>query len=400
MVGSNARCISAADQNSDGLIDLALLLDDRICLLTQNTSGTFDAPQYLPAQWAYALVQGDVTGDGQVDFVYSVATNQPDSVIGVYSAAAATVYPAYDYAEPILVVDVDGDGLNDVVTAHSGYESLTVFHQAPDGTLAPWVSYPIPYCNNYQPQGIASGDLNSDGLPDIVLADPWNGLVVLLHTDSADSMPPVCRAEISGTIGQNGWLRSPGSVMLEAQDNDGGSGIEGIYYTTDGVSWVEYSGSIAVAKEGATKISFYAEDIAGNRSEVEPVEIKVDTQAPVVALSSSVASIWPPSGGIVKVAFEITGTDEASGIANLHLKVVDEYGLIQPEMDVSPGTVSVAFVASRNDGDPDGRVYTVILTGTDKAGNSASVQTTITVPRGNPKEPPGKEKEKKAKARG
>jgi len=42
--------------------------------------------------------------------------------------------------------------------------------------------------------------------------------------------------------------------------------------------------------------------------------------------------------------------------------------------------VQVPLIASRRGNDRDGRVYTLILTGTDVAGNAAKTTSTITVP--------------------
>ncbi|MCL5103835.1 MAG: VCBS repeat-containing protein [Armatimonadetes bacterium] len=303
LTGSNARCISTLDANSDGIRDIALLLDNQACYLS-GASGGFDAPIYIPAQWAYALTAGDVTGDGRDDLAFTVATNQPYASIGVIpqdvgGLGTPTLYPAYDFAQALAVADLDGDGRGDVVAAHGGYEAATTLYQQPDGTLGDWTSYGAPYCNSYEPQGLAVGDLNSDGHPDLAIADWWNGLVVLLHTSApADTVPP----------------------------------------------------SVAV----------------------EPL---IDT-------------IWPPTGATVQLPVNVTATDADSGVSNLHLAVIDEYGLVQPEMDVAPGTtVMVPLVASRNENDLDGRVYTLVLTGTDVAGNIAVAEAAVTVPHSNPKKP-------------
>jgi hypothetical protein len=50
-----------------------------------------------------------------------------------------------------------------------------------EGTLAPELLYPIPFASHYAPQGLAVGDVNGDGKPDIAVAD-YSSLVVLLQT--------------------------------------------------------------------------------------------------------------------------------------------------------------------------------------------------------------------------
>jgi len=394
VAGANARCVTALDYNSDGRRDIALLLRDQACCLIGNAAGGYDAPRYFPALWAHSLAAGDVTGDGRDDLVFSAAVNQPQALIGVYaqpaiwpSPAQLLTYASLDCAAPIALADIDGDGRIDVLAAHSGYAALTVFHQTAEGTLGPWESYEIPYSSFYQPGALAVGDLNSDGLPDVALADPWNGLVLLLHTKASDTTTPTVSAELSGALGVGGWYVSPVVITLTAEDNAGGSGVKAVYYTLDGVTWLTCSGPVTIAAEGVTWFGYCAEDLAGNKSEAQQVEIKVDTKPPTLALTPSTATLWPPKGKPVDVSVAFSAVDATSAVAALHLKVVDEYGLLQPEMDVTTSPVTVTLIASRNETDKDGRAYTLVLTGTDGAGNTASVQSTVVVPHSNSGKP-------------
>lgn len=400
--GYNARCICTLDANSDGRRDIAFLVDDSICLLTQSAVATFGSPQYLPAMWAHSLAAGDVTGDGKDDLVYTIAMNQPDAGIGVYAQtaggfAASRIYPDYDYAQALSLVDVNRDGCRDVVAAHGGYEAMSVLTQNAVGGLDPWTSYPIPNSNGYEPGSLAVGDLNSDGTPDLAVVDWWNGLAVLWHKPGApdppaDTTPPSCEADVSGRAGANGWYVSDVTVTITAQDEQGGSGLKSVSFTLDGNAWNEYIGPIALAGQGAKRVGYAAEDQAGNRSDVQWVAVKIDTKGPVVSLAPQVAALWPPDGSVVSVPVSASGSDVTSGLANLHLAVVDEYGLVQPQMDVTASPVYVPLVALRNDGDSDGRTYTLVLTGTDAAGNSTEVVSSVVVPRSNPGKPgrPGK----------
>jgi len=112
-------------------------------------------------------------------------------------------------------------------------------------------------------------------------------------------------------------------------------------------------------------------------------------------MTALVTTIWPPNGAVVAVPLSVTAADEGSGIESLTLTVTDEYGLVQPEIDVTSDLVSVPLVASRYEDDPDGRAYTLVLTGADKAGNVASVTAVVTVPKSSPKKPPKPVKPKK-----
>lgn len=393
LAGSNARSLRTFDGNSDGRPDLALLLDNTLCWLTCSEFGGLEPPQYLPARGAHSLAAGDVTGDGLDDLVFSVALNQPDAEVGVYASDGGGAFgplqacPAYDFAQPMVVLDVDGDGSNEVVVAHGGYQALTIFHRNLDGALGASETLWAPSDSDYQPGALAVGDLNADGRPDLALADRWNGLVVYLHTATGDAVAPTCLARLSGSQGFGGWYTSAVQVSLEAQDEPGGSGIQSLFYRFGGGEWVVYAGPLSVSSEGTTPISFYAIDAAGNASAEQQVEVNVDTHAPSLRLVPADNTLWPPAGQTVEMRVEAAGFDAMSGVASLHLSVKDEYGLVEPEMEVTGSLVAVPLVASRSSADKDGRVYTLVLTGTDAAGNVAQVTSTVTVPAGSPNKP-------------
>jgi len=245
--GFNSRSICALDYNSDGIRDLACLVDDSICYLAGIGDGTFAEPLYLPATWGYALAAGDVTGDGKDDLVFTVPDSTGYGTVTVFpqgtdgQPASPQFYPAYDYAQALALADLDGDGRKDVAAVHSGWEALTVTRQNADGTLGQWSPYTIPYGNDYQCGALAVGDLNADGNPDIAVADPWNGLIVLPHTAATvgplpDTTAPVCTASVSGTTGLNGWYVSDVTVTLSAEDEAEGSGLGSILVTRDGAN--------------------------------------------------------------------------------------------------------------------------------------------------------------------
>lgn len=387
LTGMNSRCVSPLDLNHDGKADLAFLVDGSVGYILQNALGDLDLPQYLPASWGYSLTTGDVTGDGLDDIVYTTALAMPDAAIGVYAQASAgglaplVKYPTYHTPQPLTLLDIDSDGKLDVAAAHGNFGEVSLNFQLPDSTLSFWGTLIAPDMNNYQYNALAAGDLNGDGVKDLALVDQFNGLNVFLHQSAPrDTTPPTCTVEVTGTQGLNGWYTSAVGVTLNAVDNEGGSGVKAAYYTLNGQQWNEYSGSISVANEGATRIGYFAEDQTGNRSQEQWLDLNLDTQAPVITLAPAETVLWPARGQTEYVQFTITASDLTSGVSYLHLKVVDEYGQVQPEMDVSPGVVTVPLVAYRDPADADGRSYTIVLTGKDAAGNISTAYSLVRVP--------------------
>jgi hypothetical protein len=112
-----------------------------------------------------------------------------------------------------------------------------------------------------------------------------------------------------------------------------------------------------------------------------------DVTPPVITVSATPKTLWPPNGRMVPVTISGTITDAESGVnaGTAAYVVTDEYGLIQPngpihvEMDGSY-TFTIQLPASRNSNDRDGRQYTIIVSAQDHEDNQGSNFTIVTVP--------------------
>ncbi len=93
-----------------------------------------------------------------------------------------------------------------------------------------------------------------------------------------------------------------------------------------------------------------------------------DVTSPVITVSATPKTLWPPNGKLVPVTISGTITDAGSGVApsTATFEVKDEYGLIQPSgqittLDAKNGSYAfrIQLQASRKDNDADGRKYTI-----------------------------------------
>ncbi|RFB09488.1 hypothetical protein DZB84_24130 [Bacillus sp. HNG] len=105
---------------------------------------------------------------------------------------------------------------------------------------------------------------------------------------------------------EDAWNNKDFLVELTASDNL--SGVAETFYSYDGLIFVEGSGFI-VKEEAVNNIYFYSIDEAGNKEEVQTVEVKVDKTAPDTA--SNVEDVWSNKD----VQVEFSTTDNLSGVA-------------------------------------------------------------------------------------
>ena len=175
------------------------------------------------------------------------------------------------------------------------------------------------------------------------------------------------------------------TVTLSASDNC--SGVSATEYSTNGgATWQPYNGAFAFSTEGITTILYRSTDRATNSETSHSVTLKIDTSAPSLTLSATPSVIWPVTGETVDVRIDGSGSDSVSGLASVSYVVTDEYGspLTLPLRSLSGSSTTwneTLAVESRREGtDLNGRLYVVVATLTDTAGNTTVISTNILVP--------------------
>ncbi len=203
--GFLANSVALGDLNGDGKLDVAVTNQGKdggnigsVSVLMGNGDGTFQpAVNYSTVGWnAVWVAIGDLSGNGIPDLV--VANFCQGYGCDIYAGEVAvlpgngdgTFQPAVLYdsggelAYSVAVSDLRGDGILDTVVSNkfsdntegNTHNAVDVLLGNGDGTFQPAVSYLLPGADV---DSVAVGDVNGDGIPDLVVVEKCERLYPL-----------------------------------------------------------------------------------------------------------------------------------------------------------------------------------------------------------------------------
>lgn len=279
-----------------------------------NSGACSAAPYTSPVSVTLAATD-NASGSGVSQIVYTTDGSDPTGTNGTVYAGAFTlsttttvVYRAYDNAgnaEAVnsqlitigsatptvtLTAPVTGDVLSGTVTLSVTVSALTPDHvdffvgatKVGTATASPWsISWDsttvVDGSYVVSAQAVELGGVTTD-------SNSASVTVKNAQPPPSDTTPPTSTINCNGNPCGSGWFNAAVSVTLAATDNDGGSGVSKIVYTTDGTTptqtnGIVYAGAFTVATSGTT-VKYRAFDNAGNAEATNSQQLRIDTVAP------------------------------------------------------------------------------------------------------------------------
>jgi len=238
VIGSptNPRHPKPVDIDGDGHVDIVLTDSEMgapfpfhyVGVIYGQGNGNFSGPTLLSTAGIASVDVADLNGDGRKDIV---TAGGPGGDVGgtvsvLMSSGARTFAPHVEYATGpaaelphdedfdgrVEAVDLDNDGIKDLVVANYAGDSVSVLKGAGDGTFG----FHADYQTGHRPTFVAVADLNGDGRSDVVAADQVAGEVSVFRGRGDCTLA-------AALVDHDAW--DPTSVAVGDFDGDGADDV-------------------------------------------------------------------------------------------------------------------------------------------------------------------------------
>ena len=193
-VGGRSRWVAVGDLNDDGKLDLAAAASaaGQVVVRFGNGDGTFsDGGRYEAERDVSALALADFNGDGKLDIAAGNYRQATGGSLAVYfNKGDGTFLARQNFASGtgplgLAAADLNGDGKLDLVSANFP-ASGSILLGAGAGKFAEPIAFDAGRGNGF----VAVGDLDRDGVPDLLVLGEHSSTATILHGNGGGGVIP------------------------------------------------------------------------------------------------------------------------------------------------------------------------------------------------------------------
>ncbi|WP_444899673.1 PKD domain-containing protein [Microbulbifer sp. VAAC004] len=229
VMGHESALLTLGDVNRDYVDDIVMLseqpLSTKLAVMESNPfSSQIAYYDFGSKVQANGISTGDINGDGFNDVVVSLGDSAAGAGLAVFfqdserKLQIPVFFSTQNNPGPILTTLLqDKESARVLMLPKEGF-SLTAYGDFIQNLEASKYEINIPVGNYSNPQSIATGDINSDGAVDIVIANPQQGLITLKGSLVVLNQPPQAIAGGDQSVGGGSLVVLDGS---QSSDPDG-----------------------------------------------------------------------------------------------------------------------------------------------------------------------------------
>ena len=237
--GTNPSDVVIGDIDGDGKPDLAVTnKNDNTISVFRNTSasGSITASSFASGvvfttgTYPAYIAIGDIDGDGKLDL--AVANNNSSGTVSVFrntstsgsittsSFAASVDFTTGSYPYGVAIGDIDGDGKPELIVTNPGSNTVSIYRNtSTSGSItAGSFDAPVDFTTGTSPYCIVLGDIDGDGKPDLAVTNYSDNTVSVFRNTSTSGSITVgtLATKVDFTIGTNPW-----GISISDLDGDG-----------------------------------------------------------------------------------------------------------------------------------------------------------------------------------